>query len=135
LFNCKEIKSALSVGPYDIRKFINEVVHKTNVSTDDKERYCEAMMNFLKDPAIWCYQEARESYDIIKLFKEKTYMTIITDEIIKEHDLNKYKLLNSNVLTHLEAEGTRGRCLLYCVVMISYRSKDGECTNEKVLCV
>jgi hypothetical protein len=46
--------------------------------------------------------------------KEKTYMTIITDEIIKEHDLNKYKLLNSNVLTHLEAEGTRGMCLLYC---------------------
>jgi hypothetical protein len=52
------------------------------------------------------------------------------DEIIKEHDLNKYKLLNSNVLTHLEAEGTRGMCLLYCFVIISYRSKDRECTNE-----
>ena len=130
LLSCKNIKSALSVGPDDMRILRNEVVHNTNISTDNKERYCEAMMNFLKDPVIWCYQEARESYDIIKLFKEKTYMTIITDEIIKEHDLNKYKLLNSNVLTHLEAEGTRGRCLLYCVVMISYRSKDGECTNE-----
>jgi len=35
-------------------------------------------------------------------------MKIIIDEIIKEHDLNKYKLLNSNVLTHLEAERIRG---------------------------
>ena len=57
-------------------------------------------------------------------------MTIITDEKIKEHDLNKYKLLNSNVLTHLEAQGTSGMCLLYCVVIISYRSQDGECNNE-----
>ena len=130
LLSCKNTKSALSVSPDDMRKWRNEVVHNTNISTDKKERYCEAMMNFLKDPVIWWYQEARDSYDIIKLFKEKTYMTIITEEIIKEHDLNKYKLLNSNVLTHLEAEGTRGRCLLYCVVMISYRSKDGECNNE-----
>ena len=57
-------------------------------------------------------------------------MKIIIDEIIKVHDLSKYKLLNSNVLTHLEAEGTRSRCLLYCVVIISYRSQDGELTNE-----
>jgi hypothetical protein len=88
------------------------------------------MMNFLKDPAIWCYQEAMDSYDKIRLFKEKRYMKIIIDEIIKEHDLNKYKLLSSNVLTHLEAERTRGMCLLYCVVIISHNSQDRECTNE-----
>ena len=38
LFNCKDIKSELSVSPYDMRKFRNDVVHDTNISTEDKER-------------------------------------------------------------------------------------------------
>ena len=130
LNNCKDIKSALSVSPCDMRENRNKVVHNTKISTTDRERYCGAMMNFLKDPAIWYYQEARESYDKIKLFKEKTYMEIIRDKIIKEHDLHKYKLLNSDVLTHLEVGSTRGMCLLYCVVIISHKSQDRECNNE-----
>ena len=38
LFNCKDIKSALSASQYDMRKFRNDVVHDINISTEDKER-------------------------------------------------------------------------------------------------
>jgi hypothetical protein len=67
------------------------------------------MMNFIKDPVIWGYQEARESYDKIKLFKEKTYMEIITEKIIAEYGLNKYKLSNNDVIAQIEAARTKGK--------------------------
>jgi hypothetical protein len=85
------------VQPLSVRKIRNTVAHNTDISTEDKEEYCEVMMNFLKDPVIWGYQEAKESYDKIKLFKEKTYMEIITEKIIAEYGLNKYKLSNNDV--------------------------------------
>ena len=38
LFNCKDIKSALSVSPYDMGKFRNEVVHNTIQISAQKTR-------------------------------------------------------------------------------------------------
>jgi hypothetical protein len=96
-----------------VRKIRNTVAHNTDISTEDKEEYCEVMMNFLKDPVIWGYQEAKDSYDMIKLFKEKTYMQIIMEKIIAENDLNKYKLSNNDVIAQIEAARTKGN--IYCV--------------------
>ena len=113
LFNCNDIRLTLSVKPDAVRKIRNTVAHNIDISTEDKEEYCEVMMNFLKDPVIWGYQEAKDSYDIIKLFKEKTYMQIITEKIIAENDLSKYKLSNNDVIAQIEAVRTKGN--IYCV--------------------
>ena len=93
IMNCQDIRQIFltSVDPARIKEIRNKVHHRENITPDTKEIYCQDMLDFLQTPNVWAYPQAKEAYNKVKIFKEKSYAEIIKDRIIEEHELNKMK--------------------------------------------
>lgn len=93
LMNCTDINALFQnyrVGPERINEIRNKVFHNLrDVKTDEKDQYCQDMLDFLQTPCVWSYKEAKDVYVKIQIFKEKKYIDIIKDNIIEEQEINK----------------------------------------------
>lgn len=98
VINCREIRnlfhnncpSTTSIDPEEIRKIRNNVHHGPNeLSIDVKEDYFNKILAFLQTPCLWVYQETREAFKKIEIFKNHTYRDIIKDKVIDEHELKR----------------------------------------------
>ncbi|XP_052091264.1 uncharacterized protein LOC127728087 isoform X2 [Mytilus californianus] len=94
LINCSDIRSlfANTVDPDSIRVIRNKIVHNSGeITSTEKKQYCQQILDFLRTPEVWLYQEAKEAHSKIQLFMRYDYMDLIKNKIIVEHELNKLK--------------------------------------------
>lgn len=96
--NCHHFKQDVK----EIRKIRNNVSHKSKVKLKEKIKWCEMLINFLKDPDIWSYNEAKAASNDIVIFKQRNFIEMIeteksdrlwtvVDDIV-EHNCNLFKL-------------------------------------------
>nr|AJQ21530.1 peptidoglycan recognition protein 1 [Mytilus galloprovincialis] len=94
LINCSDIRSlfANTVDPDCIRVIRNKIVHNSGeISPAEKKQYCQQMLDFLRTPEVWLYQEAKDAYSKIQLFMRYDYIELIKNKTIEDHELNKLK--------------------------------------------
>ncbi|VDI68168.1 Hypothetical predicted protein [Mytilus galloprovincialis] len=74
--NCHHFKQNVK----DIRKIRNNVSHKSKIKVTEKVKYCQMLINFLKDSDIWVYEEARAATNDILIFKQTNFLQMIETE-------------------------------------------------------
>lgn len=91
MINCMDIHTLFrtTVDPNVIRMIRNKVHHDSEISEGDRNQHCQNMLDFLKTPNVWAYQEARDAYDKIQIFKQKNYIDIVRENAIAEDELRR----------------------------------------------
>lgn len=98
IINCRELRNLFhnnppltsSVDPDEIRIIRNNIHHGPNeLSTDVKNDHFKKLMAFIQMPCLWVYQEARDAFNKIQIFKMKNYQDIIKEKVIDEHEMRK----------------------------------------------
>lgn len=70
-----------------IRRIRNEVSHNDTVSDEERKRYCQTLLNFLKTPDVIPYAESQDAVASITVLQQTCLKDIIEERLINEQTL------------------------------------------------